>query len=27
MHGKLKFIEGPNHHLLEENMKLKERMV
>jgi hypothetical protein len=27
MHGKLKFIEGQNHHLLEENMKLKERMV
>lgn len=27
MHGKLKCIEGQNHHLLEENMKLKERMV
>lgn len=27
MHGKLKSIEGQNHNLLEENMKLKERMV
>ena len=27
MHGKLKFIEGQNYNLLEENMKLKERMV